>query len=310
MILLTKLKVYFMIKITFIIAFFLLSLQSFAQELNCQVSINSSQVNGDKTRFQTLQTAVYEFMNTRQWTNRRFKPEERIECTISITFDKSTSGEVYKGNIQIQSRRPVFNSSYKSPMLNLKDNDLSFNWVEHDPLNFDINSFSNNLTSILAYYAYIIIGMDFDSYSLLGGNEYFNNAQTIINNAQSANYPGWKSIESDKNRYWFVENMLNSRYEDFRQFNYKYHRSALDIMYDNLSKGRVEALAALKLLQNVHRTKPNLRIVETLFDAKSEEFVGMFTGAQPNESEQAKVIFMSMDITNADKYQKMVTGGK
>jgi hypothetical protein len=285
------------------------SIDLFGQELNCQVSINSQQVQGDKRRFTTLQTAVYEFMNSRQWTNRKFKPEEKIECSVFITFNSKSSGEVYSGSIQIQSRRPVFNSSYNSPMLNIKDNNLSFNWVEYDPLNFDINTFSSNLTSVLAYYAYLIIGTDFDSYSLLGGTEYFNNAQTIVNNAQSVNYLGWKSMESgENNRYWILENILNSRYQDYRTFTYNYHRLALDVMYDNLSKGRVEALKALKLLDKLHKIKPGLVIVNSLMDAKSDEFIGLFTGGQPNERIQAKNILSLIDPTNSGKYNKMNQG--
>jgi len=298
-------------KVLAIFLFILLSVNIDAQELNCQVSINSQQVEiTDKRRFQTLQTSVYEFMNNRVWTNRKFKTEERIDCSVFITFNKSTSGEFYQGSIQIQSRRPIFNSSYNSPLLNIKDDQFSFNWVEYDPLNFDINSYENNLTSILAYYAYLIIGMDFDSYSPLGGTEYFNYAQTVVNNAQSSSFTGWKSFESDKNRYWFVENVLNSRYEDFRNFIYTYHRKGIDEMYDNLSKGRVEALKSLKLLQGVHKVRPNLRIMKVLFDTKRDEFIGMFEGAQPNEKNQAKTILVSIDPANAGKYQKMVTGGR
>jgi len=297
-------------KILTIFLFISLSANTFAQELNCQVSINSQQVEGaDKRRFQTLQTSVYEFMNSRIWTNRKFKTEERIDCSVFITFNKSTSGESYQGSIQIQSRRPIFNSSYNSPLLNIKDDNFSFTWVEYDPLNFDINSYSNNLTSILAYYAYVIIGMDFDSFSMLGGNEYFNNAQTVVNNAQSTSYTGWKSFESDKNRYWFIENILNSRYEDFRGFTYKFHREGLDVMHDNASKGRVEALKAIKLLAKVHKVRPNLRVMKVLFDAKRDEFIGLFAGGQANEKTQAKEILISIDPANAGKYQKMVTGG-
>ncbi len=297
-----------------IIFIFILSIASnyylFGQELNCQISINSQQIQGDKRRFQTLQTAIYEFMNNRQWTNRKFKSEERIECSIFITLDKNTSGEYYKGSIQIQSRRPVFNSSYNSPMLNIKDNNFAFNWVEYDPLNFDINTFSNNLTSILAYYAYLIIGTDFDSYSLLGGTEYFNNAQTIVNNAQNTQYLGWKSIDNRKDRYWILENILNSRYQDYRTFTYKYHRLGLDAMYDNLSKGRVEALNDLKLLEKLHRIQPDLLIINSLLDAKRDEFIGLFTEAQPNERVQAKNILSVLDPANSAKYVKMNAGKK
>lgn len=294
-----------MIKFLTLLFLILLSIHIDAQELNCQVSISSSQVDGDKRRFTTLQTTAYEFMNSRQWTSRKYEPEERIECSVFITLDNNTSGEYYSGSIQIQSRRPVFNSSYNSPLINIKDNDLKFTWVEYDPLNFDINSFSNNLSSVLAYYAYLIIGMDFDSYSPLGGTLYFNNAQTIVNNAQSSGYTGWKQFENNDTRYWFVANVLNSRYEDFRNFNYQFHRLGLDAMYDSESKGRVQALASLKLLQNVNRIEKDIRIVKTLMDAKRDEFVGLFAGGQANEKTQAKAILIELEPSKTETYQKI-----
>ena len=282
-----------------------------AQELNCQVSINSQQVQiSDKTKFQTLQKAIFEFMNSRQWTNRKFEIEERIECSIYITFNKNTSGDYYSGSIQVQSSRPVYNSSYNSVMLNLIDNDFDFTWVEHDPLDFDMNSFTNNLTSVLAYYAYIIIGYDFDSFSPSGGIPYFNNAQTIVNNAQSAKESGWKSFEGQKNRYWLVENLLNSSYEDFHKFMYDYHRKGLDMMYENTSKARVTILQSLAYLQKMHRTRPGLYLLSLLLDAKRDEFIGIFAGAQPNERTQAKNILTELDPAHSGDYQKMVTGGK
>ena len=293
----------------FVLFFVILSTQ--AQELNCQVSINSQQVQiSDKTKFQTLQKDIYEFMNNRQWTNRKFEIQERIECSIYITFNKNTSGDYYTGDIQIQSSRAVFRSSYNSVMINLRDNDFDFTWVEHDPLDFQINSFTNNLTSVLAYYAYIIIGTDFDSFSLNGGNIYFNDAQTIVNNAQNARESGWKSFEGQKNRYWYVENLLNSSYSDFREFSYSYHRLGLDLMYDNTSKARVAILGSLKLLQKVHRNRPGLYIMNTFIDAKRDEFIGIFSEGQPNERAQAKTILSEIDPAHSGDYQKMVTGGK
>ncbi len=284
------------------------SVFTYAQELNCQVQLNDQQVDGsDKDRFQTLQSAIFEFMNNRQWTNRKFKTEERIECTVSITFLKDgTSRDDYKATIQVQSRRPVYNSSYDSPMLNILDKQLNFKWVEHDPLNFDINSFTSNLTSTLAFYAYIIIGTDFDSFSTLGGTEYFNNAQTVVNNASSSGHLGWSSMGSEKNRYWYVENILNSRYEDYRNFMYQYHRKGLDEMNANISQGRVTALNAIKLLQNVHKARIGLYTMTTLLDAKRPEFIGIFSDAQPNEKKQAKIYLVEIDGANADEYQKMV----
>ena len=291
---------------------FVWSFNTYAQELNCQVQLNDQQVDGsDKGRFQTLQSSIYEFMNNRQWTNKQFKPEERIECTISITFLKDgTSRDDYKATIQVQSRRPIYNSSYNSPMLNIIDKQLVFKWVEHDPLNFDINSYTNNLTSTLAYYAYIIIGTDFDSYSQLGGGEYFNNAQTVVNNASSSGNLGWSSMGSEKNRYWYVENVLNSRYEDYRNFLYQYHLKGMDLMASDISRGRVVALNSIKLLQNVHKARIGLYTMTTLLDAKRDEFIGIFTDAQPNEQKQAKAYLIDIDGANAAEYQKMVKGGR
>jgi hypothetical protein len=280
-----------------------------AQELLCQVSVNSQQVEGsDKRRFETLQNAITEFMNNRQWTNRRFSPNEKIECTLYITFDKNTSGENYKGSIQLQSRRPVFNSSYNSPVLNLKDDQFGFTYVEYDPLNFDINTFTDNLTSVLAYYAYLVIGYDFETMAPLGGNEYFNNCQTIVNNAQNSAFSGWKMMDKDVNRYWMVENLLNSKYSDYRTFLYKYHRLGLDQMQDNISKGKQEVLEAMKLLEKVNRAKPNLPIIRNLMDAKRDEFIGIFSGAQANEQNMAKSILLQLDPVNAGKYQAMTVG--
>lgn len=283
-----------------------------AQELICQVQLNDQQVEDtDKSRFQTLQTSIYEFMNNRQWTNKKFNPEERIECTISITFSADgTSRDNYSGTIQIQSRRPIYNSAYDSPIINIIDKQLSFEWAEHDPLNFDINSYTNNLTSVLAFYAYIIIGTDFDSYSLLGGSEYYNNAQTVVNNASNSNNLGWTSMGDEKNRYWYTENILNSRYADYRTFMYNYHRKGLDLMSGDISKGRVVVMNSLSLLQNVHKARVGLYTMTSLMDAKRDEFVGIFTDAQANEKKTAKQILVEIDGANAQEYQDMVNGGK
>ncbi|MCK5857025.1 MAG: DUF4835 family protein [Bacteroidales bacterium] len=282
-----------------------------AQELNCQVSINSQQVAiSDKTKFETLQKSIYEFMNNRQWTSTKFDITERIECSIYITFGKNSSGDVYSGSVQVQSSRPVYKSAFNSIMVNVVDNDFDFTWVEHDPLDFQINSFTSNLTSVLAYYAYIIIGTDFDSFSLNGGNQYFNDAQTIVNNAQNARESGWKSFEGQKNRYWLIENILNSSYSDYRQFTYTYHRLGLDLLSSSMTKGRSAVMSSLKYLQKVHRNRPGLYIMNLLMDAKRDEFIGVFSEAPVNEKNGAKTILSEIDPAHAGDYQKMVTGGK
>lgn len=283
-----------------------------AQELNCQVTINSEKIGlSDKAVFETLQKSVHEFLNGRQWTNIVLETDERIECSVFITVN-SKAGDAYSATIQVQSRRPVYNSDYNSVLLNHKDNDFSFSYVQHDALEFQTNTFSSNLTSVLAYYAYVIIGYDFDTFKMNGGTVYFNEAQTIVNNAQNASESGWKAYESSdkKNRYWFVENMLNSAYQDYRTYLYNYHRLGLDIMYKEITKGRNQALTAVELLSKVHRNQPNLFVISLTMDAKRDEFVGLFTEAPMPERQRAKKVFMEIDPAQGEKYMKMLEGPK
>ena len=250
-----------------------------AQELNCMVSVSSSQVQGgsDKKIYETMQAAIYEFMNSRKWTNYTYATEEKIECTIMITLSTRTN-DIFTGTIQVQSRRPVYKSSYKSTMLNLIDKDLTFTYVEYQTLDFNENSFSSNLTSVLAYYAYIIIGMDFDSYQLNGGTTYFNKAQTIVTNAQNASEPGWKAFESIKqqNRYWLIENLLNNIYASIRDAIYNYHRKGLDMMVDNVATAKNSITSALDKLKGVHEEKPGSYLMQLFFYSKADEIVNIY----------------------------------
>ncbi len=290
-----------------ILIYYVLPVQS--QELNCQVSINHSQIQTTDIRvFQTLQKAVFEFMNTTRWTDRSLKTEELIECSIFINI-KTKNGDLYTASIQVQSRRPVFNTSYNSVMINYIDNDFGFEYVEYDPLNFQPTSFESNLTSVLAFYAYIIIGLDFDSFSDHGGSPYFNTAQQIVNNAQNASEAGWKSYESQRNRYWLIENLLNGSYDDYRTFTYRYHRLGLDQMYDKQTKARTEILQSIQLLTKVHRSRPGLYILNLLMEAKRDEFIGIFSEAPANEKATARNYLVEIDPSHSGEYQKMVTGG-
>lgn len=282
--------------------------RSEAQELNCQVSINHSQLSTQDIRiFQTLQKSVYEFMNNRRWTNKVFKAEERIECSIFINL-KEQLGDQFTATIQVQSRRPVFNSSYNSVMFNHIDKDYTFEYIEYNALDFQLTSFDNNLTSVLAFYAYIIIGLDFDSFGDHGGTPYLNNAQQIVNNAQSAKESGWKSYDSQKNRYWLIENLLNGSYDNLHSFMYKYHRLGLDQMQKNMSKGRQEALAAIEMLVKVHRSKPGLYVLSIILEAKRDEIIGIFSEAPPNEKAKVKNLLVEIDPAHGNEYQKIVGG--
>lgn len=294
-------------KIAIILCFSIVSLLTKAQELRCNIQVNSSQIQGtNKQVFQTLQNAIYEFMNNNAWTNHIYSNEERIDCNILINI-QDQSGDEFKGDIQIQSRRPVYNSSYFSTVLNYKDNDVKFNYVEFEPLEFSINEHRSNLTSILAYYAYIIIGLDYDSFSMLGGTEYFQNAEKIVTNASNAQEKGWKAFESRKNRYWLVENILNDRYKGMREFMYRYHRLGLDVMSSKEATGREEIASTLDLLQKIYRQKPDpyLFYYDLIMSAKSDELINVFSESFMAEADRVYKILVEIDPTRSDKYKKI-----
>lgn len=278
-----------------------------AQELRCNIQVVSSQIQGtNKQVFQTLQSELFEFMNNRTWTSHSFDTQERIECTMLINLQEH-SGDEFKGSIQIQSRRPIYNSSYNSPLFNFKDNNFKFQYVEFEPLEFNLNEHKSSLTSVLAYYAYIVIGLDYDSFSLYGGEEFFNKAQQIVNNAQNAPEKGWKAYESRKNRYWLIENILNDEYKKLRQFNYQYHRHGLDIMNKDVTKGREQIAEDLKILQKLYRQKPDpfMFLFDLFVGMKSDEFVNVFSESYQSEADRVFNILTEIDPARADKYTKI-----
>ncbi|NSW45014.1 MAG: DUF4835 family protein [Bacteroidales bacterium] len=300
-------------KFTALIIGFIFLNACYAQELNCRIQVFSQQIQtSNKHIFESMQKDLYEFMNNRKWTDHVYTYDEKIECTILINLTEQISADQYKGTMQIQSIRPIFNSNYNSVMLNLKDNDIQFNYQEFQALEFNENTFGSNLVSLLAYYAYIIIGFDYDSYSLMGGTPYFQKAEKIVQNAQNAQEKGWKSYESQKNRYWLVENLLNSKYAPIREFNYKYHRLGLDIMAEKQAEGRAQIADALTLIQKVYRDKPSpfMMLLQILFDAKSDEFVQVFSESFPDEKARIANLLKEVDPTNANKYQRILNENK
>ncbi len=278
-----------------------------AQELRCNVQVLSSQIQGtNKQVFKTLQEDIYEFMNNRIWTEDDFANEERIECKILINL-QSHSGDQFSGTMTVSSRRPVYNSSYNTTLFNYKDNNIQFRYLEDEPLEFDINNFQSNLMSILAYYAYIIIGMDYDSFELMGGTPYFQRAQQIVSNAQNAKGSGWKAYESRRNRYWLVENILDNEYEKVRQFVYQYHRQGLDEMHDNVAQTRAEISESLELLQEVHREEPDpyMFYMKLMIEAKSNEFVNVYSESPVSESERVYKILAEIDPSHSERYKQI-----
>ena len=281
-----------------------------AQELNCNVQIVTQQIQGtNKKIFQTLQAAIYEFVNNRSWTNNVHSYSELIECNILINFTKQLSSDEFKGTIQVQSRRPVFNTTYNATMFNFVDNNFHIRYVEFEPLEFNETSHLSNLTSILAYYVYIIIGIDNDSFSFEGGTQYFEIAEAIVLNAQNTPQAGWKPYEGsgNKNRYWLIKNILDREYSPVRGFLYRYHRLGLDKLESSTNEARTEIIESLRLLQEVYRKKPDpyLFLLQIIFDAKADEFVNIFSESFTDEKTRVLRILKEINPSNSRKYEKI-----
>jgi len=291
-----------------IILFLIGSLNLNAQEFNCSVQVSAPQIQqSNKEKFQELRKGLYEFVNERHWTQYSFTIDERIECTIAITITEEISSDEFKGKMNLVLRRPVYGTSYNTVLLNYVDNDFDFQWQEGQPLDFNENTFTSNLTSTVAFYIYIFLGFDFDSYQMLGGTPYFEKAQSIVNAAQSARERGWKAFESMKNRYWLSENLTNSSYSDVRKAMYEYHRKGLDLMQDNIEKGRQGVMNALEMLQRAYREKPRLYLLQFVMDAKRDEMINIFSQAAPMDKTKAVNILSEIDASKASQYQKILT---
>jgi len=285
----------------------LISFNAFSQEIYCDVQINTQQVEGtDKKVFETLRTAVFEFMNNRKWTNYNYSIEERIECTILINVSTRISSDEFEADLNMALKRPIFNSAYNSTTLNYIDKDFKFKYVEYQPLDFVENTFTSNLTSVLAYYVYIFLGMDFDSYTLYGGTPYFEKAENIVNAAQSSGETGWKSFENQKNRFWLVENFMNPSYQSIRKFMYEYHRLGLDVMYGDANKGRASILKSLDYLEQVKEGWPNLFLLRLIIDAKADEFIDVFSEGNSTEKSRAMNLLKKLDPANASRYEDIM----
>ncbi len=272
------------------------------------VQVNSSQVQtSDKTVFEQLQMDVFEFMNSRQWTGYTFQQSERIEANILINVSSWDNMENFSATIQVQSRRPVFNSSYNSVMLNHLDKDFTFKYMIGQPIEYIENTFTTNLAAVLAFYAYLIIGLDFDSFTPFGGTEFYEKAQNIVTAAQNAPDKGWKSYENQRNRYWMIENLLNGSYSDLRTGIYQYHRTGLDLLADEISSGRQSITDAMTNIQKVYRQRPGLFFISLFMTAKSDELVNIFSPAPPAEKMRIVSILKNLDPVNSSKYNEILT---
>jgi len=300
-------KLYIIIILIFGIAAF-----ASAQELQARITVNASRVGSqtDKKVFQTLQASLLTFLNSRKWTKETFQPNERIVCNFLLNINQAENN-VFTASLTIQAARPVYNSSYETPLINFIDENVAFRYVEYQPLEFNENRVSgtdpvaSNLTAILAYYVNIIIGLDYGSFSIRGGDPYFQKAQNIVNNAPDGrDIIGWRAFDGLRNRYWLMENLTNSRYALVHDAIYSYYRLGMDNMYENETEGRNAIMNTLNLLNNVNTEIPNSMIMQFFFVGKSAELIKIFKKAPSDERSRALEILTKIDVTNANNYKQ------
>lgn len=284
-----------------------------AQELKAKVAVNASRIPStiDKKAFQTLQTALTNFINTRKWSDDVFQASEKIECNFNLTLTQLVETGVYQASLTIQAARPVYNSSYVSPLVNYQDNDITFRYTEYQPVEFNENNVQGNdptaanLTAVLAYYAYMILGFDYDSFSTRGGDPFFQKAQNIVNNAPEARgITGWKPFDGTRNRYWLMENMTNSRYSLIHNAIYNYYRSGMDKIYDDVNAARRGILECLQNIDNINAEVPNTMIVQFFFQGKSNELIKVFSKANGADKSRALELLQKLDVSNSALYKQ------
>lgn len=273
-----------------------------AQELNCKVVVNSDQIEGsNKSAFETLQQSITEYMNTNRWTNLTFAEKEKIDCSMMIIVN-SVEDNFYKCEMQLQSNRPVYGTNYTTPLLNFKDNAFNFTYQEFDRIEYQQNSFTTNLTAMLAYYVYLILGYDGDSFQKFGGTPYFQACEDIVTMCQSASMSGeenkgWKAFDSNRNRYALINNLMDEAFKPYREYYYTYHRLALDNMTSNVGNARALIAEGLPLLKEANRARPTTYVVTTFLDAKSDELVNIFKKGTDKEKKSVYDLLMDIDPT-------------
>ncbi len=283
------------------------------QELQARISINAQQVGSqtDRKIFQTLQNGLTNFMNTRKWTNETYKTNEKIVCNFLINVTEALPNNVFKATLTVQAARPVYNTTYETPLINFQDDAYTFKYVEYQPLEFNENRVSgsdplvSNLTATLAYYAYIILGLDYNSFSLRGGDPLFQKAQLIVNNApEGRDIAGWKAFDGLRNRYWLMENLTNNRYAIVHDAFYSYYRLGMDKLYENEGEGRTAILNTIGQFNTLNNDIPNTMIVQFFFQGKATELIRIFKKGAPEEKQKAQEMLARMDITNSNRYRQ------
>jgi len=301
-------------KMILFVLFGVFALQLKAQELQARLTVLSNKVSTkvDKKVFQTLQTSLTNFINNRKWTNDTYQANEKIRCNFLLSIDQELGDNIYKATLTIQAARPVYNSAYETPLINFADNDVTFRYVEFQPVEFNENRVQGNdpvaanLTAVLAYYINIILGIDYDSFNLRGGDPFFQKAQNIVNNApEGSSISGWKTFDGIRNRYRLIENFMDNRFALVHDAIYSYYRKGLDQFYENDEAGRQGVLSALTYLTSLNGEIPNSMVMQFFFQGKSTELVKMFSKAPQDVKVKAREMLVKLDITNASAYKEL-----
>lgn len=295
--------------IAFILLGLILSVSSaYAQELMCSINVQSASIQGtNKQVYENMRNALNDFMREQKWTNDKFETSERIECSLNFNITEQVSSNEFKGTLTVQLRRPVFGSAYTTTMLNVQDKDIQFRYNEGQPIVFNESSYDqDNLIPIIAFYVYVMLGIDYDSFSPNGGSIYWKKAENICNQAQKSQFSGWKSYDGTQNRYWLINNAMDDNHRTFHTALYDYHRQGLDQMSESVEKGREQIVSCIeklrKVKQNVSR---NAYLLGLFFTAKCDEIVGIFSEAQEIEKTKVLEYLSAADPGNISKYQKI-----
>ena len=280
------------------------------QELQCNVTVNSDKIQGsNKQVFETLRTSIEEYINQNRWTNMTFSDKERIECNMQITV-MSVAENTYTCTMLLQSRRPVYGASYTSPLINFQDQAFNFTYQEYDRIEFQQSNFSSNLAAMLAYYCYLIIGYDMDSFSRLGGTPYFQICEDIASMCQSASMEeteqtGWLAFRSNRNRYAIINNLMDEAFRKYREYIYTYHRLGLDEMQANVANGRARIANDISVLRDANRARPATYVINTFLDAKCDELVNIFKQGTAAEKKNVYEVLMDIDPTRQNLYDAL-----
>jgi len=294
------------IKITLLLLFFPLTFVLNSQELNCSVTVNSDKISGsNKQVFKTLEKSIEEFVNQNKWTDRTVKPHEKINCAITIIVDKKTSNR-FESSIQIQSTRPVYGSTYNTPILNLKDNNLTFTYSEYDPLIYNKNTFDSNLVSTLVFYVYTILGVDGDTFKKYGGEKALRKAEEVMLNAQQSGISSWSNQVGKTNRFLLIDNLLSPKLKGFRNAMYNYHRLGLDNFSINKQKGKQAVEDAVISLQNIYNKTIGNYLIRLFFDAKADEIVNIYSGGTNTRKKDQLITVLRKISPNKNSFWKKI----